>query len=423
MASVSSKNGTQWHASVKIWHADPSLPEGGIWKRTWKQTGIASSRPRKDAQAAADVLQATANALHPSNKARSDQRAFAEALASMWRAAGLSVPQVTTNWEDFAPEWVASCTVNAASARLYQSHCNAFGQHLQHKAQGMLHNITHRDCQSFYDALRASGRTAKTARNYLKCIRAAFERAVKLGIIGLNPAALVKTPLGAPARRLPLTLGEVARVLAVLDDPPAAAVHCRGFLHGVTEEWRTAILLGLWCGMRLGDATKCKWSSIAHDVQTVTFIPEKKRRYGVAVTLPIVGALRNHLMKITRTKNADFAAGNFLTPQLAKCTKNSVNFGKLLNLAGISDERPAETGKASKPKRLRSFHSLRHTVLTELAKSGADKQIRMLLADHDDAAVNDRYTHAAVERLANALEKAFPDTGMNPYGSNMEPMD
>ena len=416
MASVSIKNGTQWHASVKVWHADPSLPEGGIWKRTWKQTGIASSRPRKEAQAAADVLQATASALHPSNKARSDQRAFAEALASMWRAAGLSVPQVTTNWEDFAPEWVASCTVNAASARLYQSHCNMFSRHLAHKAQGMLHNINHRDCQSFYDALRDSGRTAKTARNYLKCIRAALDRAVKLGIIGLNPAALVKTPLGAPARRLPLTLPEVARVLAVLNDPPADAVHCRGFLYGVTQEWKTAILLGLWCGMRLGDATKCKWSAIANDLQIVTFIPEKKRRYGVAVTLPIVGALRSHLESLPRL-------GEYLAPQLAKCSKNSVNFGKLLNLAGISDERPAVTGKASKPKRLRSFHSLRHTVLTELAKSGADKQIRMLLADHDDAAVNDRYTHAAVERLASALEKAFPDTGMNPYGSNMEPMD
>lgn len=401
MPSVSTKQSDQWHASIKVWHADPAKAEGGYFKWTWKATGLPRDRAKSDALAVARTFQQAAEQAYPGNPMRADQRAFTLALESIWKAAGLATPQKTATWVEFSPEFVASCNANASTRKLYQSQLDAFGKHLGHKAKGMLHNVTHDDCQRFYDALRVKGRTAKTTRNYLKCVRACFDRAAKLGIIGLNPAALVKTPLGAPGQRHPLTMAEVGAVLAVLDEPPAAAIHCRGFLFGVVEEWRTAVLFGLWCGMRLGDATSREWSDIAGDCETVTFVPQKKQRYGVAVTLPLVGKLREHLLSVPNKEGP-------ITPRLNGHYKLSVNFGKLLNLAGVSDKAPAKTGPSSKPKRHKSFHSLRHTVLTELAKTGADKQLRMLLADHDDPAVNTKYTHGEVARLAEALTKAFP---------------
>lgn len=400
MASVSTKNSDQWHASLRIWKEDSSLPEGGRWTRSWKATGIPASEPKARAVKVAEALQEAAAAVHPSNLRRGDQRAFAAALESIWEAAGLSVPRVSATWADFVPQFIDSCTVNTKTRKLYESQLGRFTAHLGAKARGVMHNINHADCQAFYDKLLKDGRALKTVRTYLKMVRAAFDRAVKLGIIGLNPASLVKTPLGPAGNRQPLTRAEVAAVLQVLDNPPPDAVHCRGFLYEVTEEWKTMVLFGLWCGMRMGDACRRKWSDIEGD--TITFVPRKKIRYGVPVTLPLVGALRVHLAGLKRE-------GDDITPRLNGHQKLSVNFGKILDLAGVSAERTEAIGKSSKPKRRKSFHSLRHTVLTELAKSGADKQLRQLLADHDDPAVNSRYTHAEVERLASALAKAFPE--------------
>jgi site-specific recombinase XerD len=97
---------------------------------------------------------------------------------------------------------------------------------------------------------------------------------------------------------------------------------------------------------------------------------------------------------------------------LAKETKVSHYFGMMLERAGIIEATvytvPEGERMNNRTIREKSFHSLRHTVLTELARTGADKQLRQLLADHEDPRVNDRYTHAEVERLAGALALAFP---------------
>lgn len=416
MPSVSTLGKKFWYASLNLWHADADHPSGGEWKRTWRKTGLPATSPKKEAEEIAAALQAAGDKAGPESRMRLDARTFAAALEGIWESAGLEVPRVTASWSDFMEEYLAACQINEGTVTVYRNFLNSFAEHIgPAKASGMMQGISHKDCQSFYDALLASGLTPKTCRNYLKSVRACFARAVHMGIIPTNPAALVRTPLGPPGQRLPLTLEEVVAILRTLEDPPEVYTgrFTRGyrgpaFLRGMTEEWRTAVLLGLWCGMRLGDATHRRWSDFDAELTQVTFLPEKKSRAGRPVTLPVVGALRAHLLaeREAGPKHGGRRLGNpegLLTPQLAAHNKNSERFGKLLNLAGIACDRAERKSALAKPKRTKSFHSLRHTILTEMARHGVDKQLRQLLADHDDPLVNDRYTHAVVERLRSAL--------------------
>jgi integrase len=381
---------------------------------------VAATEPKRAALRVADALQDAATAAGPQKALRADPRTFTSALEGIWRAAGMEPVRVSASWVSFFPEYLDACEISPGTRVIYTNFLTSFTKFLgPEKAGGLMQSVTHGECQGFYDSLVAKGLSLKTARGYLKSVRACFDRAQKLGVVPLNPASLVRTPLGGrEGKRDALSLPEIARVLAVLADPPPEVGTGRGFLRGdLPGQWRTAVLLGLWCGMRLGDATVRRWGDFSPTLEQVTFLPQKKSRRGVSVTLPVVGVLREHLLSLERGGDDDL-----VTPGLAYAEpgsnrgKNSVRFAKILDLAGVGADaveavnggRARSDGGAGKPKRRKSFHSLRHTVLTELARAGVDKQLRQLMADHDDPAVNDRYTHAQVERLATALASAFP---------------
>jgi hypothetical protein len=59
--------------------------------------------------------------------------------------------------------------------------------------------------------------------------------------------------------------------------------------------------------------------------------------------------------------------------------------------------------------RVADFHSLRHTFLTNLANCGVHPSVAQRLARHSDINLTQtRYTHSALERLGEAVEK-LPD--------------
>ena len=396
MANVSTKGQHTWLAQIKVWEEAT-----GEWKRVWRTTGIPALEGKAKAQKVADALQAAALSAGPTSDRRADRRMFAKMLEDIWRMAGLEAPQMSQSWSGFFPEAVGGLDVSDKSKAHYIGHCNAFTAHLGARADAMLWEVGHRECQAFYDKLMGSGRSHGTARNYLKTVRAVMNRAVLMGMIQTNPALLVRLPMVRKVDRQAFSREEVAKLLAYLDSPPGTDVH----LARKGGAWKIAVRLGLYCGMRLGDATTRQWEDFDLDAGTVTFTPQKKARRGKPVVLPLLAPLLAHLRAVRQ-------ASGPVTPELAGVTKASHYFGLLLERAGIVEtktwELPEGERKLDRTTREKSFHSLRHTVLTELARTGADKQLRQLLADHEDPRVNDRYTHAEVERLAGALALAFP---------------
>ena len=396
MATVSTKGQSIWLARINVW-----VEATSEWKRVWRTTGIPAIEGKAKAQKVADALQAAALSAGPTGDRRADRRMFAQMLEDIWRMAGLESPQMAQSWSGFYPDAVGGMDVTDKSKAHYLAHCRAFAAHMGTRANAMLWEVGHRECQSFYDLLLDSGRSQSTARSYLKTVRAILSRAVLMGMIQTNPALLVRLPNVQKTHRQAFTQDEIARLLAYLDSPPASDVH----LARKGGAWKIAVRLGLYCGMRLGDATTRQWEDFDLVAGTVTFTPQKKARRGRAVILPLLAPLLEHLRAVRQDSGP-------VTPELAGITKTSHYFGLLLERAGIVEKKtwelPEGERKLDRTMREKSFHSLRHTVLTELARTGADKQLRQLLADHDDPRVNDRYTHAEVERLAGALALAFP---------------
>jgi integrase len=84
----------------------------------------------------------------------------------------------------------------------------------------------------------------------------------------------------------------------------------------------------------------------------------------------------------------------------------SQTFRGLMHKAGIFAEGESTERKKGKGRRVfeLSFHSLRHTAISELANHGVAKEIRMKLSGHKSN-VHERYTHHELEALRTQIER------------------
>jgi site-specific recombinase XerD len=80
----------------------------------------------------------------------------------------------------------------------------------------------------------------------------------------------------------------------------------------------------------------------------------------------------------------------------------SRQFHQLMNEAGV--DRREVTNSAGRSFAKRSFHSLRHTFVSDLANSGSSPEIRRRLTGHKTASVHDLYTHFERETLRAAVQ-------------------
>jgi site-specific recombinase XerD len=56
----------------------------------------------------------------------------------------------------------------------------------------------------------------------------------------------------------------------------------------------------------------------------------------------------------------------------------------------------------------KSFHSLRHTFVSQLANSGVPSEIRQRLIGHSDSGVHKKYTHLELQGFRDAVAKIPP---------------
>lgn len=173
------------------------------------------------------------------------------------------------------------------------------------------------------------------------------------------------------------------------------------------SEWETATMLGYFCGMRLGDACRRRWSEVDLDARTITWTPEKTARKGKSMMLPLHPRLAEHL-KATAGSNK---VQGFLTPRLAKGKPSgrsgpSQQFTRLMMKAGVKfDIHQADEEGAGRARSSKSFHSLRHALNSQLLIAGVDEAVRVQVSGHSDARTNRRYSHVRGESFRTALNK------------------
>lgn len=179
---------------------------------------------------------------------------------------------------------------------------------------------------------------------------------------------------------------------------------CRKVLAAATLEEKAMIYLSLTAAFRLGDIIRMKWESIDLKAKWIT---KQNRKTGKVTSLPIVP---NVLKVLTawKAEQGDSPDGYVFPNMVAKLKDDGDSenisriFTRLFRRAGIE----TSVEKDGKKIPVATFHSLRHTFITNLIESGIDPFLVREAAGHSVMATTAGYTHVGESALRKALTKA-----------------
>ncbi len=378
-------------------YKDPRSPfYTACWKRTdgklKRQT--TKIRTHKEAMAKAEEFARCEKSIIERNMQESWTRYAIDDLTKRL----LGEENVTPNCKEWFDQWMTGKELNLSLNTLarYKFCIKIFLRQLGPRALFPLDCITAQDIIAFRDKLLKHGKRAATVNMDLKIIRAILERAKNIGYISRNPTyAIDLIPRHKDAvQRKPFTSEQVKTILA----------------NTVGTDWHGAVLMGYYTALRLGDIVHMTWSAIDIEKRIITLIPQKTKRLGKKVQIPIHGQLYEWLKSRPAAINGDIPVFSELCEYGpgGKCGL-SEKFAAILEKAGI-DRGWVKSGEASRVTSSLSFHSLRHTFASELANRGVAPEVRMMLTGHNDLKTHEGYTHLTVETIRQAVD-AIPKIG------------
>ena len=278
--------------------------------------------------------------------------------------------------EGWLTDWLASKTGSTAKATLkkYRQVLGSFLDHLAERATSPLASVSPADIATFRDALRSEGRKPETA-NWQ-------------GVISFNPVAAVdnlrtRTPEASGGREA-FSPEEVSRLVAQ-----------------ATGAWRGAILLAATSGLRLSDIASLQWGSVD---MVAGILRVATGKTGAVVVLPIhpdfAQWLASRQRGIERAKVFPELAGDHVDG--ARGLSNQ--FALIVEKAGILRRVTPGAGKG-RTTTSKTFHSLRHAFISQLANNDVAPEIRQRLVGHADSKVHAGYSHHELATLRSAIEK------------------
>jgi integrase len=216
----------------------------------------------------------------------------------------------------------------------------------------------------------------------LSILKTAFADAIRHGMIERNPCLHVRVPSGAEA---------ATRQTFSIEELRTLVQHSSG-------DWKTAILLGLYTGGRLGDLANLKWHQINLNEGIITY---KQSKTGKTVVVPMHPVLESYFKTLAPTNGT-------IMPKFAGRPTHTLSdsFLALMKKAGIdSVESTRANGRIWRAK---TFHSLRHSAETLLAKANVSAELRRNLVGRNGEGSQRIYTHHDFQDLLGALTK-LPD--------------
>jgi integrase len=82
-----------------------------------------------------------------------------------------------------------------------------------------------------------------------------------------------------------------------------------------------------------------------------------------------------------------------------------MQFREMMQKAGITEKIVQADGDKGRTRSSKSFHSLRHGFISQLADKGVGADLRKRLAGHSDDRVHERYAHHGIAPLKEAINR------------------
>jgi integrase len=274
----------------------------------------------------------------------------------------------------------------------YESRIRRFTGWLGKRAEEPADTLTLEECQKFYDE-RAGQIAPGTVKKEHEVLQMAFSSAIKKGLLRFNP------------------WGGIERVKQVRRKGHGA---CKAFtveqvkklLAAANPEMRGLIYLQAYAGLRLGDASRLKWSGVDFDgaggVGVISFVPEKdsfQREHHE----PLHPALKTFLQALRKKVKGEHLFPTLYKREVSGNRGLSRMFKLVMRDAGISPEWQKEHG--SEGKRVATFtnKSLRYFFLSQLREHGVSKENRMDIVGHENATVHKGYSAVEMRVLGREL--------------------
>lgn len=290
--------------------------------------------------------------------------------------------------------WLANRAVglSAASRKRYGSVIRDFLASMGKRAEAGVEHLRQRDVIAFRDLEAKAGKSATTINLDVKIIRSILKAAVQKGLVSRNIAEGVERIEREGVERLPFTEKEIKRLLAAAPD----------------NEWRGLMLCGIYTGARIGDLAGMRWRNVDLAEGKLTFKPEKTRKRGKEIVLPLHPALHSFLLNLPSADCEEAA----LFPKLAAKKVSGEHglskvFARIMKTAKVDGMAVAAmNGKRQQSRR--SFHSLRHSAVSMLANAGVAEEVRRKVTGHASGEVHAKYTHHDLSTIRDAVAK-LPD--------------
>ena len=170
-------------------------------------------------------------------------------------------------------------------------------------------------------------------------------------------------------------------------------------LAGTDGEMRVLVAIGLFTGLRLGDAVHLEWGAFGNGGRTIRV---KTAKTGAEVELPVHPTLRDALGKPK--------AHGFVVPTLAALYDGQGNSAVARKVKVAFEECGIKTSVKDANGRARpdaTFHALRHTFVSRCAAAGIAPQIVRELVGHTTLKMTEHYTHIASKDFLDAFSRAF----------------
>jgi integrase len=368
-----------------FWMAKFRADDGRVVMRSTKQ------KKRKAAQSIADDWERAAR------KARAGeltQAVIIKTLGEMLeRSLGETLDLQAT--KDFFSSWLQTPGRKPATIARYRPILNSFVAFIgEQRARASVGSIAIGEIERFRDRQMVEGKTASTANLAIRVLRAVFGSARRLGYALTNPAEGVSMLNESDAEeRVPFTADQT-----------------RALLRAADSEWRGMILFGYYTGMRLHDAASLTWQNIDLAGRTLTFRDEKTSRRKARGKKDTVIFLHDDLAAYLESLPANDDPQAPLFSSLFG--KPSGSYGGLSNgfnrlMAKARVRSPLGKQKSGKGRQFRAlgFHSLRHTLISNLANADISLDVRKEITGHSSDEIHRRYVHLELGTQRRAIAK------------------
>ena len=255
----------------------------------------------------------------------------------------------------------------------------------------LLREVAVEDAAAFLDALRGRGRGGKTSNDYRALLAQAWDWLAGGAAVDNPFRATRPVPRGGVERR-PLSAEELR---ALLD-----AAAARG------PDWRRLLLVGLYTGLRLGDALALDWSAVDLAGGWISTRPHKTARTtGVRVRVPLAPALAEELGRTPAAKRRGPVCREVAEYARTHAAGAQEPLEAIWRTAGVQAwEENAQGRRVS----VAGFHALRHTYVSLCADAGVPLAVVQAIVGHAGESMTRRYYHAGDAALRSAAA-ALPD--------------